>query len=654
MSGEAVMSANNNLKNKLSWAIGIGFFLCVLSAAGAATKLKVTNIRGADIYKEPMVSQPLTTFPLNAKLEAEAKIAEFWKVTFILNGVKTSGYVHEYMVTEVSESEVEGAAAAGVPVKTQEQLAAEIQVKLDESRELIQQQKDLVKAVENLRSLIAKVFCLEDLQQQKQKACEIYLWTGYAFAKQGDDAAAVKEFRNMFEVDYRTAKNATERTSESSAVQLINIAEKQYNGVFEGYALQIETVPEGASIKIDGQTIGLSPSSYTTINPRIALEIEKEGYRPINIFVPLKDSRPVLSYTLESLGRTVQVSSNPPGASVFLDDRDIGKVTDCEIPLVPHGPHTLTLKKEYYADWEEQFTVPEGNGPVPKSALLTVKEYASVRVWSGADKKFYIFPKALALDKSGNFYVADESVSKLRKFNPEGLFQKSWGSEGQQFRPLKIPSGIAIDGKGNFYVTDKRSCTVTKFDKNGQSKKTWGQLGVKEGELNGPLGIVVDRNNDVLVVDAGNSRIVKYSSEGELKKTWGKPGSGQGQFTMPTGVAVSKNNDVFVVEQGRVQKFTTDGAFIGSFGKMGSEDGEIKRPSGICLDGDDYIYLADTGNNRVLKFALDGRFICQWGGSGAGGGPSTAPIAVAVNEKGSVFVLESNTGRIQEFRKPSK
>ncbi|MCX6569134.1 MAG: PEGA domain-containing protein, partial [Candidatus Aminicenantes bacterium] len=298
------MSANNKLKNKLSWAIGIGLFLFALSTAGAATKLKVISVRGADVYKEPMVGQPLTTFPLNAILEAETKSSEFWKVTFILKGVRTSGYVHEYMVTEVSESEIEGAASPAGPVKTQEQLAAEIQVKLDESRELIQQQKDLGKAVENLRSLIAKVFRLEDLQKQKQKACDIYLWTGHAFAKQGDDAAAVKEFRNMFEVDYRTAQDAAEKTSESSAAQLINIAEKQYKGVFEGYTLQIETDPKGAIIKIDGQTIGLSPNTHATVNPRITLEIEKEGYRPIKVLVPLKDPKSVLSYTLESLGRT--------------------------------------------------------------------------------------------------------------------------------------------------------------------------------------------------------------------------------------------------------------------------------------------------------------------------------------------------------------
>jgi DNA-binding beta-propeller fold protein YncE len=647
------MSANKKSKNKVSWAIGIVLFLWALAAAGAATKLKVTNIRGADIYKEPIVSQPLATFPLNATLDAEAKTGEFWKVTFLLNGVKTSGYVHEAIVTEVGSAEADGAAAPAGALTPQAELAGEIKVKFERSKELIVQLKDLPEAVDSLKTLIARVFSLEDLQKQKDWACKIYLWTGHAFAKQDDDAAAIKEYRNMFEVDYPTAKVASEDVYDMNAGSLINIAEKQFKGIFEGYSPRIFTEPKEATIKIDGEAIGLSPIVYKTNKPRITLEIEKEGYRPIKAVVPLKETTKELSYTLESLGRTVRVSSNTPGASVILDGRDSGQVTDCEISSVPYGPHTLKVKKEHYADWGDSFTVSEGSGPISKSAYLIVKDYAPVRSWGG--KKLFVSPKALAMDKSGNIYVADESDSLLQKFNLDGLIQKSWGSYGQQFKSLKVPSGIAIDNLGNFYVTDKRNSSITKFDKSGQFIKRWSKLDSKEGELNGPLGLAVDRNNDVFVVDAGNSRIVKYSSEGVFKKTWGKPGSAQGLFSLPAAVAIGKSNDVFVVDQGRVQRFTSDGAFVASFGKRGSAEGEIGRPFGICLDADDYIYLADTGNNRVLKFAPDGLFICQWGGGGVGVSQLTFPVAVVVTEKGSVFVLESGDNvRVQEFKVPVK
>jgi len=649
------MSANHGLKKKLFSAIGIGLFLSALSVAGAATKLKVIDAGGGRVFKEARPGQVIATIPMNTLVDGQAKRGEFWMITFDKAGVKTTGYIHEVQVAEVKEGEAEGAAAPAGSVKSQGQLAAEIEVILNQNKEMIQQSKDLAKAADSLNILIAKTFRLENPQQQKQSACDIYFWIGQALAKQGDDIAAIKEYRNMFEVDEPAAKKATDYVSDLSSIQLIEIAERQYKGLFDGYTLHVETDPKEAVIKIDGEVKGRSPAIYTAIQvPRVTLEIEKEGYKPIKEIVSLIDAKKIWSYTLESLGRTVRVSSRPPGAGVFLDGRDTGKVTDCEIPFVPYGSHTLKVKKEYYADWEESFTVSEGNDPLPKSALLTVKDYAPVRSWSGPEKKPYISPKALALDKSGNFYVADESSVKLRKFNPEGLLQGSYGSNGQQFKSLKVPSGIAMDGQGLSYVTDARSGTITKFDKNGQLVKKWGKLGAKEGELNGPLGIAVDRNNDILVVDAGNSRIVKYSSEGGLKKTWGKPGSGQGQFTLPTGVAVSRNNDVIVVDQGRVQRFSADGAFIGAFGKLGAGEGELRRPLGVCVDGDDYIYVADGGNNRVLKFAPDGRFICQWGGGGDGVSQLISPIGMAVNEKGSVFVLESNNGRIQEFWIPSK
>jgi len=648
------MSANNNVKNKFSWAIGIAFFIFALSVAGAATKLKVNDEKGARVFKEPNGrAQTLMILPQNTLIDGQGKKNGVWTVMVVpKDGVKTTGYILDIQVVEVKEGEAVTPAGSVTP---QAELAVEIQFIIDQNKLTIRQGKDLAKAADVLKTLVAKTFRIENPQQQKQLACDIYFWIGQAFAKQDDDIAAIKEYRNMFEVDENAAKKTTDYVSDSSTSQLIDIANRQYKGVFDGYTLRIDTLPNEAVIKIDGEVKGRSPYSDSTIQvPRVTLEIEKEGYKPIKEIVPLKGAPTSLVRTLESLGRTVRVSSNPPGASVFLDGKDTGKVTDCEIALVQYGPHTLKVKKEYYADHEESFIVSEGNDPLSKSALLTVKDYAPVRSWGGPDKKTYISPKALALDKSGNFYVADESSIALQKFNPEGLLQKSWGSYGQQVKRLKIPSGIAIDSKGNVYVTDQRISNVTKFDKNGQFMKEWGKSGAKEGILFRPLGIAVDRNNDVFVVDAGNSRIVKFSSEGELKKTWGKPGSGQGQFTLPTGVAVSKNNDIIVVDQGRIQKFTTDGVFIDSFGKLGSNEGEIGRPLGICLDGNDYIYVADTGNNRVLKFAPDGRFICQWGGGGSGAGQLATPIGVAVNDKGSVFVLESNNGRIQEFRMPSK
>jgi sugar lactone lactonase YvrE len=649
------MSTIKALGTRFCWLISIFLLFQALAASGLGIKLRVTHIPGAPVYKAPALSQPFMTLPLNSILDAEVKTGEYWKVTVVYNGVKTTGYIHEFLVEEVSGSDLEGAAGPIGSIKTQTELADEIKLKIEENKDLlIRQESDMAQVVESLRSLIPKVFGLEDLQKQKQLACDIYLWIGHALSKQGDDFSAIKEFKNMFEVDYLSAKRTTDYITESNVSQLIGTAEMQYNGTFVGYTLQVDTEPKEAVLKIDGKVVGRSPDVFVLPKPKVTLEIEKEGYKPEKFVISLKDTRTVKSYTLQSLGRNIRVSSDPPGAAVFLDGRDTGKVTECELVYVSFGPHTLTAKKDQYADWEEALTVSEGPGSLSRTAVLPAKTYAPLSAWGSPGTKSFIQPSALALDKAGNFYVADEGPFKVRKYNPDRRALIGWGNQGKAFKSMKLPSGIAIDGEGSCYITDARNASVAKFDKNGQFVRKWGTPGVKEGNLAQPLGIAVDKNNDIYVVDAGNSRVVKYSSAGVLKKTWGKQGSGQGQFALPTGVAVNKLNEVIVVDQGRIQKFTTEGVFIDAFGKAGTAEGELRRPLGVCCDGNDNIYVADGGNNCVLKFTPNGRFVGSFGGSGTGAGQMMGPIGVAINEKGSVFVLERDNFRIQEFQGPSK
>ena len=640
-------------RSRFPWLAGPALLVAALAFAGMATKLRVTHIPGAPVYKAPVLGQPIATLPLNTILEAEVKQGEFWKVSVELKGIKTTGYVHEFLVEVVAEGDVQGGGPAG-PVKTQAELAAEIEVKIEDYKKLVLQQAELAMTVENLRALLPKVFSLEDPQKQKQVACDIYLWTGCALARQDEDTGAIKEFKSMFEVDYLTAKTTTKYMADPGITQLVDIAEKQYNGTFVGYSLHIDTEPKEALLKIDGKVVGRSPDVIPLEKARVTLEIEKEGYKPEKFVISLKDAKTVKSYVLQSLGRTVRVVSDPPGAAVFLDGQDTGRTTDCELPYLSYGPHKILLKRDLYADWEEEFTVPEGIGSISRAAALTVKTYSPGYAWGTPDGKTFVVTMALAIDKSGSFYVVDDGPFKVRKYGPNRLADISWGGEGKSFRSLKSPSGIAVDAEGACYVTDARAGTVSKFDKTGKFVRKWGDQGAKTTMLVQPFGIAVDANSDVYVVDAGNSRIVKYSSAGVQKKTWGKAGPEAGQFHLPTGVAVNSRGEIIVVDSSRVQKFTAEGVLVAAFGKLGSAEGDFKRAFGVCCDKDDNIFVADAGNNRVQKFTADGRFIGSFGGTGTGAGQMMAPIGVAVNAKGSVFVLEKDNSRIQAFEPPAK
>lgn len=620
------------------------------NVGAAGIKLRVT-VDNANIKATPEIGSPtLANIPLDSLLDAEAKHGEWYKVTLMRDGTQIIGYIHELLVKEVAAGESQpGLSPAGV-LKSQAEIVAEIELRMEDDKNLIRQEKDLDKAINGLRPLIAKTFSLDDRQKQKQIACEVYLWLGLGYAKQGDNFNAVNEFRNMFEVDYAFAKEVTRNIYDPVVSGFIEHAEKQYRGLLVEYTLEIVTEPKEAKVKVNGKEIGLSPEVYRTTMPKFTLEIEKEGFRPITEEIFLTKAVDKKDYALESIGRTLALSSEPKEANVFLDGEDTGKLTDCELPYARYGSRTIRVSKKNYADWEETVQVVAGPGPLSLSVILAAKNYVFARKWGGPESKFFKLPKAIAFDTDGNFYVVDDSDIKTKKFDSQGNFESNWGDSGREFRILKDPAGIAVDSQGNVYITDAKSAGVFKFSKTGKFVLKWGKEGTQQGELNAPSGIAVDGNDDIYVADSGNHRIVKYSSQGSLKKTWGKQGAGQGEFTFPSGVAVDQKNEIIVLDRIQAQRFTGEGQFVTAWGKAGSADGEMKAPMGVCSDAHNYIYIADTGNNRILKFNPQGRLITQWGTAGRAEGLMTSPFGIAVNTKGSVFVIERDSNRLQEFK----
>jgi DNA-binding beta-propeller fold protein YncE len=621
-------------------------FFLLLTLEAAPVKVKVILDNASVKATRAIGGKTLTRVPLNTILDAASKIGDWYKVTW----QGSSGYIHAMNVDEVSGRELarDEVGRLGRPAKSQPEIVAEIEVKMEEGRKQIRIEKDFEKAISILKPLIADVFNVTDHNKQKELGAVLYLWLGLARAGQGEAYSALIEFKSMFAVNHPYAKEITRNILDLEIVSLIEQAEKQFLGLVTDYSIEISTVPKEAKIKINGKEIGLSPEIYRTANPKIVIEIEKEGYKPVRDESFITKATTRKEYTLERAGVDVEVKSAPQGAKVYLDGKDTEQMTNCVLPIVPFGSHNIKVVKENYAEWEDEIKM-EGEKLLVVEMVLTPSKYAYLLKWGGPASKLFVQPSGIAIDKDNNIYIVDIGKIKMKKINPEGKVQTRWGAAGKQFKIIKNPTSVAVDNQGNVYVTDAKTHSFVKFDGAGSYRRKWGTEGTGNHQFKSPSGVAVDSKNDVYVVDSGNHRVKKYNSQGALKKIWGKQGIADGDFAYPKGIAIGQKDEVFVIDRVRIQKFSPEGEFIASWGRKGTADGELNNPQGIFIDHNNFVYVADSGSNRIQKFDDNGKFIAKWGTPGTNNGQMQYPVDIAIDSKGYVYVVERNNNRVQLF-----
>ena len=108
------------------------------------------------------------------------------------------------------------------------------------------------------------------------------------------------------------------------------------------------------------------------------------------------------------------------------------------------------------------------------------------------------WPQAVAVDGSGNIYVADAYNKRVLKLTPSasGGFTQSTVGTG-----LNIPYGVAVDGSGNVYIADIYLTTLLKETPsgNGYIQSTIGN------SLYDAVSVAVDKQGNVFGVEINNS-----------------------------------------------------------------------------------------------------------------------------------------------------
>jgi sugar lactone lactonase YvrE len=243
------------------------------------------------------------------------------------------------------------------------------------------------------------------------------------------------------------------------------------------------------------------------------------------------------------------------------------------------------------------------------------------------------YPAGVAVDASGNVYIADDVDDVVQKFTPNGSGgYTSTAMEGG----FAGPTAVAVDTSGDVYVADTDNSLVKEIPAGCSSSACVTTLG---GGFNLPNGVAVDTSGNIYVGDSANGAVKKMApgcTSSACVTTLG------GGFSQPYGVAVDASGNVYVADYGNsaVRKMApgcTSSACVTTLG------GGFNQPYGVAVDAGGNVYVADFGN-KALKEMPSG---CTSSTCVVTiGGEFSAPWGVAVDARGNLYVADGGDGQV--------
>jgi DNA-binding beta-propeller fold protein YncE len=188
-------------------------------------------------------------------------------------------------------------------------------------------------------------------------------------------------------------------------------------------------------------------------------------------------------------------------------------------------------------------------------------------------------PIAVAVDGTGNKFVADTGRKQVVQFNAKNEFVRAFGN------PDKVrPTGVAVDER-NLYFSDRDGHRVVVMDRRTKATiATIGEFGSREGQFNIPTSLALDSDGHLYVTDGGNFRIQEFDSDGDFVKSYGLQGDGPGTFARPRGIGVDRGGHLYAVDAAfeNVQIWDTSNAqVLMAFAGPGVGEGDAYLPASV-------------------------------------------------------------------------
>jgi len=300
-------------------------------------------------------------------------------------------------------------------------------------------------------------------------------------------------------------------------------------------------------------------------------------------------------------------------------------------------------------------------------------------------------PFGVALDAAGNIYIADSGNNKIRKVTAStGIITTIAGTGTSNYTgnggkataaTLAGPLGLAVDPSGNIYIADTQNNVVRKvtaatgiitgYAGNGNADDTGDGGKATAATFDNPWDVALDAAGNVYIADYYNWQIRKVTAATGIVNVfagtgdWGLGGDGgpalSAQISQPIGVTIDAAGNVYISQQlmGVIRKVVASGTIstvagipgVGLPTRIGDGGPALSAlfidPVAVATDAAGNLYIADDVQNRIRKVTSSGS-ISTLAGTGVSGSTGTtaataqleAPDSMAVDTSGNIYVGE--------------